>query len=57
MRATASNGRSALEAFGSGCERDVRRVFVVTLRCGYSVGLVVFRGVGGVAWVGCGIEV
>jgi hypothetical protein len=49
--------RSALKAFGSGCERNVRRVFVVTLGRGYSVGLVVLRSVRGVARVGFRVEV
>jgi hypothetical protein len=53
----ASKRRRALEAFGSGCERNIRRIFVVALGCGYGVGLVVLRGVGRVARVGFGIQV
>jgi hypothetical protein len=49
--------RSALETFGSGLEWSIGQSFAVTFRSGYSVRLVVLRGVGGVAWVGFGIEV
>jgi len=49
--------RSAPEAFGSGLERSIGRRFAVTFRSGYGVRLVVLRGVGGVAWIGFGIEV
>ena len=52
-----SKKRGALEAFGSGCERNVRRVFVIALGCGYGVRLVVLWSVQGVARVGFGIEV
>jgi hypothetical protein len=49
--------RSALKAFGSGLEWSIGQSFAVTFRSGYRVRLVVLRGVGGVAWVGFGIEV
>jgi hypothetical protein len=49
--------RSALETFGNGLEWNNGQSFAVTFRSGYSVRLVVFRGVGGVAWFGFGIEI
>jgi hypothetical protein len=49
--------RSALEAFGSGLEWSIGRSFAVTFRSGYSVRLVVLRGVRGVARIGFRVEV
>jgi len=49
--------RNALEAFGSRLEWSIGWSFAITFRSGYGVRLVVLRGVGGVAWVGFGIEV
>jgi hypothetical protein len=48
--------RSALETFGSGLEWSIGQSFTVTFGSGYCVRLVVLRAVGGVAWVGFGIE-
>jgi hypothetical protein len=53
----ASNRRSALEAFGSGLEWDIGWVLGVAFGSSYGVRLVVLRSVGGIAWVGFGIEV
>jgi hypothetical protein len=51
------DGRSALEALGGRLEWSIGWSFAITFRSGYGVRLVVLWGVGGVAWVGFGIEV
>jgi hypothetical protein len=49
--------KGALETFRSGPEWSIGWSFAVTFRSGNGVRLVVLRGVGGVAWIGFGIEV
>jgi hypothetical protein len=50
------DGWGALHALGSWLQRSVRRIFGITLGCGYGIRLVVLRAVGRVERVGSGIE-
>jgi hypothetical protein len=46
-----------LKAFGGRLQWSIGRSFAVTFGGSYGIRFVVFRGVGGVAWIGFGIEI
>jgi hypothetical protein len=51
------DGPDALHTIWSGLEGSIGQIFGVTLGSGYSIGFVIFRAVGGVAWIGFGVEI